>query len=286
MDRQQRMGLLLASPSFIYSIIFFVVPTVLLFIYSFFRSKAFIPIPDFVFDNYIRALSSKGFWIVAWLSLKIGLITAVLSVAASFPVAMYIAYRSKGNLLLYLVLASWLTSYLVRIYGWRMILGSNGLINSTLMQLGLIDQPLEFILYNPVSVVIALVHIFMPFTLLLLLSALRDVKSEYLEAARDLGAGPVAILLKVIVPMIHRGLVSAFMFTLILASGDYIAPQLLGGTNSMTVGLLISNQFRATGNWPFGAAMAFIAFAIFALIYVVLIALLRAGRLAPHRRFH
>jgi spermidine/putrescine transport system permease protein len=76
------------------------------------------------------------------------------------------------------------------------------------------------------------------------------------------------------------------MFTLILASGDYIAPQLLGGTNSMTVGLLISNQFRQTGNWPFGAAMAFISFAIFAVIYVVLTMLLRAGRLAPHRRFH
>ena len=126
----------------------------------------------------------------------------------------------------------------------------------------------------------------MPLTLLMLLSALRDVKTDYLEAARDLGAGQVTTLLKVTIPMIHRGLVSAFMFTLVLAAGDYIAPQLLGGTNSMTVGLLISNQFQKTGNWPFGAAMTFVTFGVFVAVYLVFVLLLRLLRLAPKVRYH
>ena len=283
---REKTGLGLASPAFFYTICFFAIPAVLLFVYSFYRSKSFIPIPDFISDNYVRALSSYGFWKVMGLSLQIGLVTAVISVAASFPVAWYIVYKARSSTLLYLVVASWITSYLVRIYAWRMILGSNGFVNSTLKYLGLITQPLEYILYNPFSVVIALVHIYMPLTLLMLVSALRDVKVDYLDAARDLGAGSATTLLKVTIPMIYRGLVSAFMFTLILAAGDYVAPQVLGGTNSMTVGLLISNQFRATGNWPFGAAMAFITFVVFASIYLAFVLLLRLAKLAPNRRYH
>lgn len=286
LSSRERAGLFLAAPAFLYMVAFFVVPTIILFIYSFYRSKAFIPIPDFIVDNYWRAWSSEGFWRVMWLSLQIGFTTACVSVVASFPVAWYIVYKTRSNTLFYLIVASWITSYLVRIYGWRMILGSNGFVNATLIQLGLVDQPLEFLLYNPVSVVIALVHIYLPLTLLMLLSALRDVRPEYLEAARDLGANGIATLFRVTIPMIHRGLVSAFMFTLVLAAGDYVAPQVLGGTNSMTVGLLISNQFRATGNWPFGAAMAFICFVVFLVIYFAVTLALRALRLAPNRRYH
>lgn len=286
LSARERTGLLLAAPAFIYMLCLFVAPTLLLLIYSFYRSKAFVPIPDFILDNYWRALSSEGFWRVMGLSLQIGLSTAIVSVVASFPVAWYIVYRTRSNTLLYLIVASWITSYLVRIYGWRMILGSNGFVNTTLIQLGVIDQPLEFILYNPVAVVIALVHIYLPLTLLMLLSALRDVRPEYLEAARDLGASSAATLFKVTIPMIHRGLVSAFMFTMVLASGDYVAPQVLGGTSSMTVGLLISNQFRATGNWPFGAAMAFISFLVFVAIYLLVVVALRSLGLAPHKRYH
>ncbi len=286
MSARERTGLALAAPAFLYMLAFFVAPTLILLVYSFYRSKAFVPIPDFILDNYWKALSSEGFWRVMWLSLKLGLATAVVSVLASFPVAWYIVYRSRSNALLYLIIASWITSYLVRIYGWRMILGSNGFVNSSLLQFGLIDQPLEFILYNPVAVVIALVHIFMPLTLLMLLSALRDVRPEYLEAARDLGASSVSTLFRVTIPMIYRGLVSAFMFTLVLATGDYVAPQVLGGTSGMTVGLLISNQFRATGNWPFGAAMAFICFFVFVAIYFAIVLLMRGLKLAPNRRYH
>ncbi|MCB1378551.1 MAG: ABC transporter permease [Alphaproteobacteria bacterium] len=286
MNPRERTGLFLAAPTILYMAFFFVLPAVLLFIYSFYRSKAYVPIPDFVFDNYTRALASKGFWLVVWLSVKIGLTTGAISVAASFPVAWHIVYRTRSNALLYLILASWITSYLVRIYGWRMILGSNGFVNTALVQIGVIDQPLAFLLYNPVAVVIALVHIYLPLTLLMLISSLRDVRPEYLEAARDLGASGLATMLKVIVPMINRGLIGAFMFTTVLAAGDYVAPQVLGGTNSVTAGLLISNQFRATGNWPFGAALAFVNFAVFVTIYFAFTYLLRLAGLAPNRRIH
>ncbi|GLU29832.1 ABC transporter permease [Brucella sp. NBRC 12950] len=283
LDAKSVTGLVLASPAAIFTIIFFLVPAVLLFVYSFWLSKSFTLIPAMTLENYTRALMNPGFYTVLFSSLKIGVLTAIVAIGLSFPVAMYIVYRSTSNTVLYLILASWLSSYLVRIYGWRMILGSKGLINTSLLELGVIKEPLEFILYNSTAVIIALVHVYIPVALLLLVSALRDVKSDYLDAARDLGASGFLVFTKVIMPMIHRGFISAFMFTLILAAGDFVTPQLLGGRDGTTVGVFISNQFRQTGNWPFGAAMAFIAFFAFAVIYVLLVQGLRLAGLAPFK---
>ena len=279
-------GYWLVAPAMLYILIFFILPTCLLFVYSFWLSKSFVLIPAATIENYARAFQSAGFIAVMGNSLTIGFMTATSAVALSFPMAVFIVYKSRSNLFLYLALASWLASYLVRIYGWRMILGSNGLVNSFLMYFNIIDAPLEALLYNRMSVVLALTHVYIPITLLMLVSALRDVKPDFIDAARDLGATKVQTFAKVTVPMINRGLVSSFMFTCILAAGDYITPQLLGGRTGTTVGLLISNQFRQSGNWPFGAAMAFIAFVVFALVYFLLVKGLKVLRLAPNRRYH
>ncbi|MBL4929415.1 ABC transporter permease [Fuscibacter oryzae] len=264
----------------------FLIPTLILLVFSFWLSKSFVLIPAFTGENYMRALQSSGFIAVMLNSLKIGLITATVSVILSYPMAVFIVFKTRTNLFMYLVLASWFTSYLVRIYGWRMILGSNGLINSSLLAAGLIDQPLDFLLYNAVAVVVAMTHVYIPITLLMLVSALRDVSPDYIAAAKDLGAGPMQTFLGVTLPMINRGLISSFMFTCILAAGDYITPQLLGGRTGTTVGLLISNQFRQSGNWPFGASMAFISFVVFVALYFAVVVGFRVARLAPYRRYH
>jgi spermidine/putrescine transport system permease protein len=280
----QLTGMLLFLPAATYIFLFFVIPTCMLFVYSFWTSSAFVLSPAFELSNYAKVISSESFYVVLFNSMKIGTAVAVLSIALSYPVAAYMVFRARSNTILYVVLASWLTSYLVRIYGWRMILGSNGLINSTLIYLGVIDKPLTEILYNSTAVTIALVHIYVPVTLLILVSALRDVKPEFLEAARDLGASAATTFRRVTVPLLHRGLVSAFMLTFILSAGDFVTPQMLGGRDGATVGLFISTQFRQAGNWPLGAAMAFVSLVMFAAVYIILVAALNLAGLAPFKR--
>lgn len=286
LDRQQRMGLLLGSPTTVFLILFFVIPSVILFVYSFWSSKAFVVIPDATLKNYIDALTSRSFPGSLWTGVKIGLWTAILSVALSFPVAFYIAYRATSNTILYVVLLSWFASYLVRIYAWRTILGTNGLINSGLQSVGITTQPLEFLIFSPLAVIITLVHIFLPFTLLLLLSALRNISKDLIDAARDLGATRIQTFTKVILPMANKGVVGSLMFTFILGAGDFIAPQLLGGREGVTTGLLISNQFRTTGNWPLGAALAFLLLLVFLLIYFAVVYLFKVLKLAPGVHHH
>lgn len=285
-NKRERTGLLLASPVILFLIVFFVIPTALLFVYSFWQSKSFVLVPDATLKNYVDALGRAITLKSLLVSLNIGFWTALISTALSYPVAWYIAYRARSNLLLYAVLLSWFSSYLVRIFAWRSILGTNGLINASLIRLGVIEEPLSFLIFSPLAVIITLVHIFVPFTLLLLLSALRNITPDFLNAARDLGATRSQVFFKVTMPMAYKGFVGSFMFTFILAAGDFVAPQLLGGRDGVTTGLLISNQFRQTGNWPFGAAMAFLLLAVFLLIYLLVTLAMRALKLAPGLRFH
>ncbi|VDC28670.1 ABC transporter permease [Pseudogemmobacter humi] len=285
-NRRERTGVLFALPVVLFLIAFFIVPTVLLFVFSFWQSRSFVLVPDASLTNYIDALTRPAFRQTILTGLTIGLGTATVATVLSYPVAWFIAYRTRTNLLLYIIMLSWFSSYLVRIFAWRTILGTNGLINSALLSLGVIDAPLEILIFSPLAVTITLVHIFVPFTLLLLLSALRNVTPDFLAAARDLGASRMKVFFRVTLPIAYKGFVGSFMFTFILAAGDFITPQLLGGRTGITTGLLISNQFRQTGNWPSGAAMAFILMAVFLVVYFVLVQVLRWFRLSPGLRFH
>ncbi len=285
-NQRERSGYLLAAPVFVFLLVFFVIPSLILLVFSFWQFASFGLIPDFTFKNYLAALQRPAVLLSIWTGVKIGFWSGLVSTLLSFPVAWYIAFNAKGNGLLYVVLLSWFSSYLVRIFAWRTILGTNGLINSTLISLGIIRQPLAVLIFSPTAVVITLVHIFVPFTLLLLLSALRNVTPDHLNAGRDLGGTRLDILRRVVFPIAYKGIFGSFMFTFILAAGDFMTPQLLGGRNGMTLGLLISDQFRVTGNWPAGAAMAFLLLIVFLFVYFLLTQSLRFARLAPGLRFH
>lgn len=285
-NKRERSGLILAMPVVLFLMVFFVIPTAMLLVYSFWRTSSFILVPDATLKNYLDALGRPAVLASLLTGFNIGIWTAGISLLLSYPIASHIVYRSRSNFLLYAVLLSWFSSYLVRIFAWRTILGTNGLINSGLINLGLIDRPLEFLIFSKVSVIITLVHVYVPFTLLLLISALRNVSQDYLEAARDLGASRAQVFCRVTLPIAYKGFFGSFMFTFILAAGDFITPQLLGGRTGITTGLLISNQFRQTGNWPYGAAMAFILLAFFMLVYGVVSWLLRRMKVSPGLRFH
>ena len=279
-------GFGLGLPPLSFLLLFFVLPVILLFFVSFLTARSFVIEYAWNIDNYTRIFGSTSFWLATWVGLKNGFYTALFSILLSFPVAYYLVYKTRSNLILYLVLLSWFSSYLVRVYAWRTILGTNGVINSFLIRSGIIDEPLQVILFSPFASVLTLIHIMVPFSLLILVSALRDVKQDYLDAARDLGASKFAVLTKVILPMAYKGVVGSFMFTYILAAGDYITPQLLGGREGVTSGLLIANQFRSAGNWPLGSAMAFVMMSTFVGVYVALTLLLRLLKLAPGQRYH
>ncbi len=285
-DRRERSGFLLAAPAFLFLVALFIVPSFLLFIASFWQFDNATIVPTFTLSNYLEALSRRAVLYSTLTALKIGFWSGLISTVLSFPVAWYIAFKTRSNVLLYLVLLSWFSSYLVRIFAWRTILGTQGIINSALMSAGLIDKPLEFLIFSPLAVIVTLVHIFVPFTLLLLLSALRNVTPDHLDACRDLGGTRFDILRKVVFPIAYKGIIGSFLFTFILSAGDFITPQLLGGRSGMTVGFMISNEFRVSGNWPAGAAMAILLLIVFLAASALTTRLFRLLRLAPGVRYH
>lgn len=282
-----RLGALLASPAVLYLFLFFVIPTVFLFTYSFWTAAAFKITPGFDFSNYLTSLQSPLFWKVTVNAIFIGLLTATVTLVLSIPVAYYLVYVKKSQFILYLVLITWFSSYLVRIYAWRTLLGTNGLINTVLLQLGIIDTPVEAFLFSPFAVTLTLIHIYLPFSILLVVSALSEIKSDLIVAARDLGTSSFGAFWRVIAPNAANGLIGAFMLTFILVAGDYVTPQMLGGSSGQTTGLLIADQFRKTGNWPMGAAQAFLMFLVSLAVYLVLIKLGHwSGIVVKRRRAH
>ena len=277
-------GGILAAPAVTYMVVFFVIPALFLFVYSFWTVASYKIQPDFVLTNYVASLTSKLFWKVTFNAIFIGLLTATICVCLSVPMGYYLVYVSRSQVILYIVLITWFSSYLVRIYAWRTLLGTNGVLNTVLIQLGVIDHPVAAFLFSPFAVAITLIHIYLPFCILLVVSSLSEIKKDLIDASRDLGTSSVGAFFRVVAPNAANGLVGAFMLTFILVAGDYVTPQMLGGASGQTTGLLIADQFRKTGNWPLGAAQAFLMFLVSVAIYLGLIAVGRLTGMIPKRR--
>jgi spermidine/putrescine transport system permease protein len=281
---QINIGAILAAPTIICMVIFFVAPTIILFIYSFWSSEFYRAVPDFIFSNYSGSLQSAVFWKLILNSLRVGMTAAVISLVLSIPVGYYIVYVSRSQTILYLILITWFSSYLVRIYAWRTLLGTNGVLNTVLLHAHLIDHPIDALLFNSFSVTITLVHIYLPLCILMVASALGEIKPELIDAARDLGTSALGAFFRVIAPNAANGLLGAFMLTFILAAGDFITPQMLGGESGQTSSLLVADQFRKLGNWPLGAAQAFIIFLLSIALYAFLVIIGGSTGLIPKRR--
>jgi spermidine/putrescine transport system permease protein len=151
--------------------------------------------------------------------------------------------------------------YLFKIYAWKSILGSDGLVNGALLRLGVVQAPVEALLYSRTAVIVTLVNLLLPFAVLPVYASLRNVRGECLEAARDFGAGQLATAWRVVLPQCRWGLFAAFTVTFLAAAGDYVTPLLLGGASGSMLGQFVALQFSARFNWPLGAAMSFTLFA-------------------------
>ncbi len=205
-------------------------------------------------DNVVRPL----FWRVLGRSLVISGLVTVVTIVLAYPVAYFISFKAgrMKTILLVVVSAPFFTSYLLRIFGWKIILGFNGVLNSALLGLGLIDQPLAFLVYNPGAVIIALSHAYLAFAILPIYVSLDRIERDLLEAASDLGALPRNVFLKIVLPLSAPGVISAAVLIFVPTVGDYITPTLVGGPEGVMVANLIQSAFGKGNDWPAGSAMS------------------------------
>lgn len=271
--RQRGRELALLGPAAAFYAVFFLVPLGLLVVYSFYTvDQVDLRItPALSSTNYRAAVSGSLYLNVVLRTVLLGLTVAVLVVAIGYCFA-YIAtfvFPRKRELLLFLMLGSIFGGYLVRIYAWRTILGDEGLVNSLLLWLGLTNAPLHFLLFSRFAVLVTLVNFLLPFGVLPLYGALQNVPRDVLESARDLGGGPVPVFRTVLLPLTNTGIKVAFAFAFVLAAGDYVTPELVGGTSGIMIGNVVADQFGVAYNWPLGAALAITTLILVLLIFLV-----------------
>jgi spermidine/putrescine transport system permease protein len=260
----------------------FAIPIVLLFAVSFWSVKNFKLQPDFTFAAWYRFFDVYGG--LTLYTLLVGLVTSLLCTVLGFVFAYAARFKAGrfGDLLLVATLITLFGGYLVKIYAWKSILGADGLMNQALMALGITDAPLAFLIYSRGAVILALTHFLLPFAILPIYAALRNVPEATIEAARDLGASAGQVLMRVVVPQCLSGLFSAFAFSFLLAAGDYVTPMLLGGTSGSMLGQFVLLEFSTNFNWPAGSASSFgLLFAC--LILIALVAAL-GGRMVRQTR--
>ena len=273
--------LVLSAPAVVTMLVLFVAPLIVFAVYSFLTGALFEVSGPLTTENYEQALSSELTRVLAKNSLVVGLLAAGVTLAIALPIAYWLRYAAGRwrTLVLFLITATLFASYLVRIYAWRSILGESGLLNSGLLRLEVIDEPLGFLLYNKFSVTVALVHIFLPYVVLVLYAGFAPLAPALLESAQDLGANALVRWRRVVLPLVAAPAVSAFLFVFVLTAGDYVTPQLIGGTNGVLLGVQVQSEFKAVGNFPLGAATSLLMLVAFVLCYVLTTFALRLTRL-------
>lgn len=248
-------GLTLISPSMLYLLIFMLIPLVLVTLLSFMSRGTYGNVVyQFNLENYSRLIDPLYLRILSY-SVWTALLTTSITILIGYPLSYYIARVSQKqrSLLLFLVLVPFWTNFIIRIYAWIMILRTEGFLNSLLLDLGVINVPLN-ILYTPLAVQIGMVYEFLPFMILPLYTSLEKIENAQLEAAADLGARPWRAFFRVTLPLSVPGMIAGSILVFIPAMGMFVVPDLMGGAKTMLVGNLIRNQFLTSRDWPFGSA--------------------------------
>ena len=265
-------GLLLISPTLLYALLMLAAPLIMVLTFSFWTQNYLDIDTTFTFNNYITAWTKPIYQVVMLRSLWISIVVTVVTVLLAFPVAYFLSFHvtRRKALWLFLITIPFWTSYLLRVFLWKVILGYNGVLNSALKSLGIIDQPLTFILYNLNAVVITLAHAWAPFAILPIFVSLEKIDRSLLEAAEDLGDGPVRRFFRVTLPLAMPGVIASTLIVLIPTVGDYITPQQVGGTDGLMIANMIQTQFGKANNRPLGAALAVSAMLIVGLLALVI----------------
>jgi spermidine/putrescine transport system permease protein len=252
-------GLAMISPTAIYAILLLGAPLALIFLYSFMTDGYLEIIRSFTFANYIEAWTNELYRVVMLRSLFVSLTVTAVTVLLAFPVAYFVSFHvdpSRKSLWLFLITIPFWTSYLIRVFLWKVILGYNGVVNSGLLGLGIISEPLQWINYNVGAVVVTLAHAYAPFAILPIFVALEKIDRSLLEAGQDLGESKFMTFLRVTLPLAMPGVIASVLIVFIPTIGDFVTPQLVGGPEGRMVANLIQLQYLKLDNYPLGSAIA------------------------------
>ena len=272
LDAQARQGYALIAPPFLYALLVLAAPLLTILTYSFLTDGYLEVVRDFTMTNYVQVWTDPIVRTIMMRSLMVSALVTLVTVLLAFPVAYYVSFMvrpEKKSLWLFLITIPFWTSYLIRVFLWKVILGYNGVVNSTLTGLGIIDEPLTFILYNVNSIVITLAHAYAPFAILPIFVALEKIDRSLLEAGRDLGESRAMTFWRVTLPLAMPGVLAAVLIVFIPTIGDYVTPELIGGGKIPMIANLIQVQMLALDNRPLGSALAVTAMAIVALVSIV-----------------
>ncbi|MEO2043755.1 MAG: ABC transporter permease [Nitrospinaceae bacterium] len=251
-------GYTLLSPTLMAMILGLVMPLAVLFTLSFWIQEYLDFIQTFSLKNYTDFFQKPIYIKILFKSIRMSSLVTFVTVLLAYPMAYFIAFRIQRNKLIWLILITvpfW-TSYLLRVFAWKIMLGYNGVINSGLKSLGLLNEPLEFLLYNPTSVVITLAHAWAAFAILPIYVSLEKIDRSLLEAARDLGENSFMTFVRVTLPLSLPGVIAASLLVFIPTVGDYVTPSLVGGPRGIMIGNIIQSMFGKAQNWPLGAAIS------------------------------
>ena len=253
------------------------VPYLIMLAISFYTRQFPFHVPDFQLGNYLALIQDSQYYDVLLRSLKIALAVSAVAFLLSYPLAYFLAFKVRSERLrLFIYIATivplWV-SYLLRAYTWKTILGSEGILNSFLMWVGIIDQPSTVLLYNQGAMVVTMAYIFTPFIVMPIYASLEKIPTSLIEASKDLGAARLATFLRITLPLSMPGVLAGFTFTFGLSIGDFISPILVGGPYSNMIANVVATQFGMAMNWPLGSALGVV------LLFIVLGVITASDRL-------
>lgn len=247
------------TPVLLWLLLLIVIPHIELLLMSL-RGENDMGDPVWTFANYSNFFTESIYWYTFIRTALYALLVTVLTFAVTFPVAFFITKvvqnKISGFLTILLLVPFWV-SELVRVYGWMILLRESGVINHFLIRIGLISQPVEM-LYNDITMIMGLVYTSMLFMVVPLISSLEGMDDSLIEAAHDLGASKLTIFYKIVIPYAAPGITSGSIVVFMLALGNYLTPNLMGGKNSLWFTEQIYNEFIASFNWNQGAAFGFL----------------------------
>jgi spermidine/putrescine transport system permease protein len=260
--RNRIVGSIYAWPMGIWFTVFFLAPLVIIFVYSFMQKGLYGGVvPKFTLAAF-KAMFNPQYGMIFLRTLKMSLISTIISILLALPCGYAMARSRRQTFLLILVMIPFWTNSLIRIFAWMTILGNDGVINKVLLHLGFIKDYLP-LLYNMNAVILVTIYMYLPYAILPMFTAIDRFDFSLLEAGRDLGATKFTSVLRILIPNIKSGLVTAVIFTFIPIFGSYTVPLILGDKDSsQVIGTLIAYQANTARNWPFAAAFSLIITAI------------------------
>ena len=273
MKPETKNGWRLLSTPFIFSILLLAAPITMMFLLSFWTQDYLVLDRTFTLNNYIEAATQPVYQLLFTRSLLISLTATFFTVLLAFPMAYFISFHggNRKALWLFLITIPFWTSYLIRMFLWKVILGYNGVLNSLLLWLEMITEPVTFLLYNANAVVIALTHGWAPFAILPIYVSLEKIDRSLLEASKDLGDNAIQQFFRVILPLSAPGVIGAALIIFIPTVGDYITPKLVGGTDGLMIANMIQVQFSKANNAPLAAALSMSSLMIVSFIAIVFV---------------